>query len=41
VGAVIVLLIPLDVFLTVLYARMGSGILSRRLAILVWRGFFV
>jgi hypothetical protein len=31
-GILIVLLILLDVFLTVLYARMGSGIISPQLA---------
>lgn len=31
-GILIVLLILLDVFLTVLYARMGSGLISPRLA---------
>ncbi|KAA6460387.1 two pore domain potassium channel family protein [Acidobacteria bacterium AB60] len=35
-GILIVLLILLDVFLTVLYARMGSGLLSPRLARTVW-----
>jgi hypothetical protein len=38
-GIVIVLLILLDVFLTVLYARMGSGLLSPRLARIVWYAF--
>jgi hypothetical protein len=38
-GIVIVLLILLDVFLTVLYARMGSGLLSPRLARMVWYTF--
>ena len=38
-GILIVLLILLDVFLTVLYARMGSGLISPRLAKLVWRAF--
>ena len=40
-GIVIVLLILLDVFLTVLYARMGSGVLSPRLARAVWHVFRV
>src|ERR1700712_41349 len=38
-GILIVLLILLDVFLTVLYARMGTGLLSTRLARTVWRAF--
>lgn len=38
-GIIIVLLILLDVFLTVLYARMGSGLLSPTLARTVWRLF--
>ena len=38
-GISIVLLILLDVFLTVLYARMGSGLLSPKLARTVWRVF--
>ena len=38
-GIVIVLLILLDVFLTVLYARMGSGLLSPLLASGIWRFF--
>lgn len=38
-GILIVLLILVDVFLTVLYARMGSGLISPRLAHLVWRIF--
>lgn len=38
-GIVIVLLILLDVFLTVLYARMGSGVLSPRIARTVWHVF--
>lgn len=38
-GILIVLLILLDVFLTVLYARMGSGLLSPRLARTVWHVF--
>lgn len=40
-GTVLILLILLDVFLTVLYARMGSGLVSRRLGRLVWRCFRV
>ncbi|GAA3761834.1 hypothetical protein [Terriglobus aquaticus] len=38
-GIAIVLLILLDVFLTVLYARMGSGLLSPHLSRLVWLAF--
>ena len=38
-GILIVLLILLDVFLTVLYARMGSGLLSPLLARTIWRAF--
>ena len=38
-GALLVLLILLDVFLTVLYARAGTGIISSRLALLIWRAF--
>lgn len=36
IGAVLMLLILLDVFLTVLYARAGTGILSPLVARLVW-----
>lgn len=35
-GALLLLIILLDVFLTVLYARAGAGILSPRVASLVW-----
>ena len=38
-GILLVLFILVDVFLTVLYARMGAGILSTQLARVVWRGF--
>lgn len=38
-GAVVVLLVLADVFLTVLYARAGTGILSERLARVHWRLF--
>lgn len=38
-GTLLVLLILLDVLLTVLYARMGTGLVSRRLGRLVWRCF--
>ena len=40
-GILIVLLIQLDVFLTVLYARMGSGLISPQLARTFWRVFRV
>lgn len=36
-GACLVLVVLLDVFLTVLYARIGTGIFSNRLARLTWR----
>ncbi len=39
VGTLLMLLILLDIFLTVLYARMGTGIISSRLARLVWMLF--
>ena len=39
VGAVLMLVVLLDVFLTVLYARIGTGILSHKLARLTWRLF--
>lgn len=38
-GALLLLLILTDIFLIVLYARIGSGIISNRLAHLVWRLF--
>ncbi|WP_370539065.1 two pore domain potassium channel family protein [Aureimonas sp. AU22] len=38
-GAVLMLLVLLDVFLTVLYARAGAGIFSQRLARMIWRLF--
>ncbi|WP_109488573.1 hypothetical protein [Occallatibacter savannae] len=38
-GILIVLLILLDVFLTVLYARMGSGVVSPYLSQALWRVF--
>ena len=38
-GALIVLFVLVDVFLTVLYARAGTGILSARLARAQWRLF--
>ena len=40
-GILIVVLILLDVFLTVLYARMGSGLISPRLARIIWHTFRV
>ena len=40
-GILLILLILLDVFLTVLYARMGTGIVSRRAGRFVWRCFRV
>ncbi len=39
VGAIIVVLILLDVFFTVLYARIGAGVLSYQVARWVWRLF--
>src|ERR1044071_5470373 len=36
IGALLMVLILLDVFLTVLYARAGAGILSPRVALAVW-----
>ena len=38
-GAFLMLSVLLDVFLTVLYARVGTGILSHKLARLTWRLF--
>ena len=38
-GACLMLAVLLDVFLTVLYARVGTGILSHKLARLTWRLF--
>ncbi|HEX9962911.1 MAG TPA: hypothetical protein VGB00_18405, partial [Pyrinomonadaceae bacterium] len=38
-GGLLFLLILADIFLIVLYARMGSGIISNRLAHLIWRLF--
>lgn len=35
-GAILMLLVVLDVFLTVLYARIGTGFISHRLACWVW-----
>jgi hypothetical protein len=38
-GAVLVLGVLLDIFATVMYARMGSGIISYRVARVAWRAF--
>ena len=38
-GFALILFVLLNVFLTVLYARMGTGLLSRRLACLAWAAF--
>jgi len=38
-GVSLLLFILADVFLAVLYARMGAGLLSPRLARIIWRGF--
>src|ERR1044072_5857675 len=38
-GGLLVLLVLSDVFLTVLYARVGTGILSHHLACYTWRVF--
>jgi hypothetical protein len=38
-GGLLFLLILVDIFLIVLYARIGSGIISNRLAHLIWRLF--
>ena len=38
-GALLILLVLLDVFLTVLYARMGSSVFAHHLACFMWRGF--
>src|SRR4051812_36317276 len=38
-GGLLVLLILLDVFMTVLYARIGSGLISHRLSCYTWRLF--
>ena len=39
IGAVVVVMILLDVFLTVLYARMGTGIISRATGKTLWKFF--
>lgn len=38
-GVMLMFLVLLDVFLTVLYARAGAGVISHRLAFVVWRFF--
>src|SRR5436190_11352057 len=38
-GAALILIVLADVFLTVLYARMGNGIVSHRLACWTWYVF--
>jgi len=38
-GALLILLVLLDVYLTVLYARMGNGVISHRLACWTWYAF--
>ena len=38
-GVLVLVLILLDILLTVLYARMGTGIISHRLTRLIWKGF--
>ena len=38
-GALLMLLVLADVYLTVLYARVGTGIISEKLARVVWRFF--
>ena len=37
-GVLLMAGVMLDVFLTVLYARVGTGYISHRLACYVWRG---
>jgi hypothetical protein len=39
VGVILIAVVLLDVFLTVLYTRIGTGIISHRLACLLWRLF--
>ncbi|MFL5447230.1 MAG: hypothetical protein ACJ8AP_02520 [Gemmatimonadales bacterium] len=39
IGVALVLFILVDVFLAVLYARIGAGVLSPRLARVIWRAF--
>ena len=38
-GALLIVLVLLDVFLTVLYARIGAGIFSHQLACWTWKLF--
>src|SRR3954469_4550994 len=38
-GALLILLILVDLFVTILYARIGSGIISYPLARITWRFF--
>src|SRR3954469_8407776 len=38
-GFLLLALVLLDVFLDVLYARLGTGILAPRISQLIWRGF--
>ena len=40
-GVALMLVVLIDVFLTVLYARMGTGILSAYLARAVWKAYRV
>jgi hypothetical protein len=40
-GGLLILLVLLDVFLTVLYARIGAGVFTHRLACWTWRTFRV
>src|SRR4051812_45543071 len=40
-GVIIILLVLADVYLTVLYARVGAGLLSHRLACWMWYAFRV
>jgi hypothetical protein len=40
-GVMIMFLVLLDIFLTVLYVRMGTSFLVKRLARLTWRGFLL
>lgn len=38
-GAIILMLVLLDIFLTILYARIGASVFSNKIALLVWRIF--
>jgi hypothetical protein len=40
-GALIVFVVLFDIFLTVLYARMGTNFLAKRLARLTWSAFLL